>query len=599
MNKTSSFLMYALTLACMLAFCGCDQTFILKRKPGELLVFQDIQYDVALTREVITPVYIDSKVVKANDPNAVIEKKRKDGQDIVIVIEKDKTKEGNATSSSEKIGRDPKIDSNRVNLTNESASFGDSNSKKLVLKVTADYPQGPIEPDSALISGAEKRTGDRISLGKHNFRIEKSGYHSQSGDFEVKTAGGEYLLEVVLQVKDRTINFNITDSKTSSRINPDKVTFSSRRVVDGAKVRPGEYKVEVNKEGYGDGKDGVTVEPSDSPYVLNMKLTPKEKEKVVEKQPVKSNIKFNWRIESEYENEEISNPDSLRVDGVEMSRGDAIKAGSHTVDVEHNGHQPISKKINVAADETEYVFKDVMRTLPRPVEAKIAYDVEPGSNLGATRVTLTPASGGAAIEVESGTRVKPGTYELTVEKEAYRSYRGQKRIFPGSRPYEISLTLEAKPVVIKADISFDIAPPSNLEQHVITFIDKDTNIRRAVYPGGSIKPGRYSYVVEKSGYTMQGNQKDINIEPSEDAFSMAESMTANPRRVTIEANYNNVSYPPSRLIVNDEDVRFEKAFQPGRYTMTVHFDNFRSVTKEIEIVPGTGDFVVKVDVVKK
>ena len=60
----------------------------------------------------------------------------------------------------------------------------------------------------------------------------------------------EYIYTVNIRADDRVIRFNITDAGTGSKINPDKVTLNTQQIFDGARMKPGDYRLEIHKAGY-------------------------------------------------------------------------------------------------------------------------------------------------------------------------------------------------------------------------------------------------------------------------------------------------------------------------------------------------------------
>lgn len=463
------------------------------------------------------------------------------------------------------------------------------NNINLIVNVTGDYPRGPIATAELILDGATITSPHKTNAGQKNLEVNARGYESLSKYITIPSGSTEHTVDVEMIAKPRPVRFDFSDKKTGRKLTADQVIIGASIVRDGGKVKPGKHTVEVSCKGYQTYIGSFTLPAGEGEYVLKLELDPE----------AQATTLIKWIIYTEYPaGEEIPVPQSVTVDGIEIEQGSKIKTGSHQVIVKHPGHETLREDINVASGLKVFKYEGTLKTLPRKVEAQIKYDVEPPVELGALSVSLTSQKTGQKIDVGSGTSVKPGDYTLLITKEGYITVNKNVRIYPLLSPFVIDEVLEAKPVVIKTEVSYDIAPPANLGPHSVDFIGR--NVLFKVYHDGSVKPGRYTYKVQKAGYVMNGNEKVIQISPSESPYFIRESMIAQPRQISLKIDKDGLIIEAEDVFIDGEKVTFDKTFAPGKqYRLVAKFRDYKTVEKTITIPPGTGIFVLDVPVIRK
>jgi len=409
-----------------------------------------------------------------------------------------------------------------------------------------------------------------------------------------------------MQCKPREIRLNITDEITSNKI-ACEVFLQSQKISEGSMRKPGASYLKIQAEGYQSYEDSNFVLPiGEGSYEISKSLKPVQK-KTVEVKPVvvapKANITLQLKITSDFPKGEEIFVDSIMVSDKEMGTGDTIDPGKHRVVIRYPGYEVYQSGINVPSGVSPFVLQAELVGLPRAVETLVTYDVSPGeqqnAKLGPCQVYLSKEGSSERIPVQSDQKVKPGRYELLIRRTAYNDIVDRISIYPSSSAYKIHKTMEAKARMVQADVDFDIDPPGELESHLIDFIDIDTKVPRAVRPGGSIKPGKYNYMVNKPGYQMLGGQKPIVIEPDEDPFGIKETLQALPRQLTFESNYQGQAIRAREIRVDNQLTRFDKLYPPGKYRIEVTFDDYQPIQKDIVVSPGVGPFVVPLTLEKK
>lgn len=531
--------------------------------------------------------------------------------------------------------------------------------RALMYQISADYPEGEILPDKILVDNQIASQGEMRLVGPHTYRIEKSGYYSLDGQFDMPQGAGTYTLVRQMVCKPRKIRLDIRDSATNQKIDPDKVLIGAQQIKEGDEVKPGDLTLEIHKAGYQSVIESQFMLPvSEEPYLLsrtmasaqvklefrltdsstgesikadrillnenatadgsyaqpgryNMKIIkqayrtlvkeisiPSVQVYVIEEKLDPSSIAIEWKVMGDYPGDEIV-PQAVLLDGKSIDMGSKVASGPHTLVIKDPAYQTLSEDIVIPDNIPKYTIERTLVSLPRLIELSIQYDIAAPKTLAPYRVTAQKLDTGETQILNGGEKLKPNQYEITISQAAYNTVNMTKRIFPGVGPFKIDAKLEAKNRIVQADVEFDTLPPKDLSSHVITFVDLETNIRRAVTTGGGIKPGRYEYVVEKPAYKMAGGNKQILIEPSEEIFMVKEKMEAEGRQVTLNIEYRGVTVPAKDVIINNEKYVYSNKYRPGRYRLMAKFAEYLDVDQYFEMPPGVGPLVVKLELTRK
>jgi hypothetical protein len=531
--------------------------------------------------------------------------------------------------------------------------------RALMYQISADYPESEIQPDRISVDNQAASQGELRLVGPHSYRIEKSGYFPLDGRFDMPQGVGTYTLVRQMVCKPRRIQLNIRDSASDQKFDPDKVLIGAQQVKENDEVKPGDLTLEIHRAGYQSVIESQFMLPvGEEPFVLARKMTsaqvklefklsdavtgdaikadrillndkatadgsyaqpgryglkiikqayktlvkdiniPSVPVYVVAEKLDPSSIAIEWKISGDYPGDEIV-PSAVLLDGKSVEMNSKVASGSHNLVIKDPAYQTLNEDIVIPDNIPKYTIERTLVSLPRLIDLTINYDISAPQGLPPYRVTAQKLDTGETLIITGGEKLKPSQYEVTISQEAYNSVNMTKRIFPGVTPFKMEAKLEAKNRIVQAEVEFDIAPPKDLAPHVITFIDLETKIRRAVTTGGGIKPGRYEYVVEKPSYQMAGGNKQIEIVPSEKPFMVKEKMEAEGRQVTLNLEYRGVSVPAKDVIINNEKYVYSNKYRPGRYRLMAKFAEYQDVDQNFEMPPGVGPLVVKLELTRK
>ncbi|WP_372369231.1 hypothetical protein [Candidatus Uabimicrobium sp. HlEnr_7] len=520
-----------------------------------------------------------------------------DGSDKELIINNNNTGDGNGNGNgfdsnwqdADMGGSASHDDSSNYKPAKITGEQFDTKTINLIVNVTADYPRGPVTSSSIMLDGVQMYSPQKVDSGQKSLEVSANGYSTTRKQINIPSGSTEHIVDVELLAKPRPVKFQFEDSKTGRKLTADAVIIGASTVRNGGKVKPGKHTLEISKKGYQTHIGSLTIPPGTSAYVIRRKLDPENR----------AVTRIKWIIYTEYPaQEEIPVPETVLLDGVEIEQGNKISSGSHQIIIKHPGHETLRKQISVPAGMKVYTFKGTMATLPRRVESQVTYDVQPPSSLGETSVVLVGQKTGRTINVGNNTSVKPGEYQLKITKRGYLSVNKTVRIYPLLSAYSIEEMLEAKPVKIRVIINYDINPPSNLKSPIAVFVGR--NIQLEIPDGGSIKPGRYTYKISQPGYLMQGNERQINILPSEDEYTIRESMNVQARKISFDIEKDGILVAIQEIFIDGEKVSYDKTFIPGKqYRLVAKFREYQTVERTITITPGNGPFRLNVSLVRK
>ncbi len=361
--------------------------------------------------------------------------------------------------------------------------------------------------------------------------------------------------------------------------------------------------------------DGIAGTAQVTPITEPVKVEPVKVEPVkvepVKVQPIAPTagpIKLAYDISDDYytpEGEKFTNAE-IMIDNKVVEEGSIILPGPHSVKITRLGYKDFQGSINVPVknEDDTYILKAQMVSLPRAVKTVVRYDIYPNpeqdKKLGPCQIFLMGSTDRRMQEVKDGTMVKPDRYNIIAQRKGYNEFRGRaNNIIPGVTPVEIPISFQAKNRVVQTEITYDIQPSTQLLQDlVISFIDFN-KVPKNVKPNGMIPPGKYNYEVVHPAYKMEGNPETIDIQPDEEPFVVKANMIAQPRQIVFDAEHNNIIIAPTQILVDGEEIDNTKLYEPGTHHFVITFDKFETIDQDYEILPGSGTFRIKLDLIPK
>lgn len=454
-----------------------------------------------------------------------------------------------------------------------------SKPRQLNILIKSSFGDMKIDPDTLILGTENVKEGQNIKPGNYALLIKKKGYNHLTDDVVVEPSEKPYLLKRTLEAMPVLAKYEIANDFNDKLIIPDVITLNDKAVDQKAAFTPGKYNMRIEKIGYSPLKKEVLIEPSDQPYVIKetMISTPREIETMIT-----GDFPVGERVDAEV---------ALNSKDV---RDTAFKPGKYQLDILAPGYIPMKEEIVIPPAEESFHIERTLITKPRELKEKITFDVKPPEDLQPYKIILAPVDKPKAERiVKEGDQIKPNSYIMRIEKEAYEILEMKKHVWPAEAPIVFEHQLIAKQVLLKINIVYDIDPPANLDPYRVSLIDKISLIPRFVEDGKRVKPGSYFLDVQRPGYTF-GPRQEIEILPSEQPYHINKKLLAKSRPISFDMYdpITNTLIPAHQIQVGGKPVSFKDTFQPGtEFDLVVKFKKYKTVEKRSKVIPGEGPFV--------
>jgi uncharacterized repeat protein (TIGR01451 family) len=148
---------------------------------------------------------------------------------------------------------------------------------RIIFSLQADYPLARIFPDAVFMDGKPIKEGDTIKTGPHQFEVNKRGYKRWAQSVSVGEGAGDSVFRLggIIEAKERIVLFNIVEKASSKLILPDQVTLEptgapgkGRTIKDRDSVKPGNYKVVIEKKGFKILSHDISIPADEAPFEL-------------------------------------------------------------------------------------------------------------------------------------------------------------------------------------------------------------------------------------------------------------------------------------------------------------------------------------------
>jgi hypothetical protein len=461
-----------------------------------------------------------------------------------------------------------------------------SKPRQLNVLIKSSFQELTIKPDT-LILGTESiiRDGQNMKPGVYALLIKKAGHFPLTDEVTIEPSEKPYLLRKTLEASPVPVKYEIGSDFDEKLIIPDVITFNEKTIDQKASFIPGKYNLKIEKIGYNALRNEILIEPSDKDYIIKETLITIPRE-------IDATITGDFPVGERIEAEVTLNTKDIR--------DTAFKPGKYQLDIQAPGYVSLKEEVIIQPAEEPYYFEKVLVTKPREMKEKISYDVKPPDDLAPYKITLAPVDKPKQEKVvKEGDLIKPNSYIMKIEKEAYEILETRKHIWPSETPILFDHQLIAKQVLLKINIVYNIDPPRDLPPYTVTLIDKITLFPRSVEDGKRIKPGPYYLDVQRPGYDF-GPRQEMEILPSEQPYNINKKLIAKRRQMSFDMvdERTGVLVPAYQILVDGKPISFKDTFEPGsEFDLMIKFKKYKTVQKRTKIIPGEGPFVEKVQLV--
>ncbi len=401
-----------------------------------------------------------------------------------------------------------------------------------------------LKPDEVTVANkpiAEQKV--IIKPGVYTLRARLQGYAALDDMVTVPVGGPEVWKEERRMVSvSREVITKITgDFAPTQKLSPDILSLNDTPIGEKASMRPGEYTLTIQKEGYKTIVENINILPEPGPYEIV---------KVMESLPRKMNVS----VKSSYEGRKII-PDTMKLGQEELKDGIDVKPGIYKLEIKKEGHKEIvGEELVIEPSKSPYNLDKMLEALPVMVEYELTNDynedpTEPD--------VITLAGGDMENPIEkTGTPFNPGKYSLKIEKLGFAPIKQDIVIEPSNMPYKITQMLESLPREIISKIIDDLGEEL---MPIVTLDDNDVT-------SGPFKPKRYKLLIDVPGYYPV--EEEIDIEPSDMEYTLERTLESKPRKFVEKITYDiapGEELPPYRLTVaSTDDPKNEKVIKTGQ-----------------------------------
>lgn len=462
--------------------------------------------------------------------------------------------------------------------------------------VMSAYGNTPIDPpDSATRNGnplnrIETKPGvfsfvEEVKPGTHKFMVQHKGYQLLEEEILVETSKTKEL-EIVLTVYPLPVKvgYEILGYKDQP-VMPDEITLDGTLINEtpDTEFSTGRHSLVIRAAGYKTIEEDIEIDPREEPYIIKRNL-----------EPVPRDIEP--YIIADYSGDtftpEIMTLNTLPVDV------NSFMPGEYTLEIQNPGYTSIKEVVEIEPSPDLYRIERTMVSKPRLVKEKVIYDIPPPEKLPPHKITIALLDKPEVERViKDGDTLKPGTYLIKVNKQAYEQTSVKKSVQPLEEPFTLEAEVYAKQVLLNISITYDIQPPPNLPPCTVTLVTPPPlQTKLSVVDQNRIKPGGYKLEIQRPGY-YGGPSQDIYIEPSEAPYPISRDLKAKPRQLSFQmVDPKDGSLVPAHEILADgKKVGYDDLFQPGtEIELTAKFIKYKTATSRVKIEPGEGPFIAPI-----
>lgn len=418
----------------------------------------------------------------------------------------------------------------------------------------------PADATIRLLTAATPyQPGMRLAPGRYEFEVSKPGYVTRKESLQISDH------DVVAEIKLEKMRYGLTvrPDPPDARI---QLLGVSTPYQPGVALLPGDYQIEVVREGYVSRKLPVRIVDSEVsvPIVLEKVAPPPRQYRLtIQPDPPQAKIRL-LNVKTTYQ------------------PGVALPPGRYTVDISQAGYDSTQQTIVITDSDVVTPVKLVKKPeLPPPLLYQLTVRADPSD----AKVKLL----GVKTAYKSGVSLPPGNYTVDVSRTGYESKRTTIQITDSDQTVAVSLVKQPE------------LPPPPQYQLTVRAEPPDARVRlrgtRTTYqPGVLLAPGSYTVEVSRTGY--ETKQLPIRMADSDQTVSVVLVKAPEPvqpmeYRLTVQPEPTDarVRLRGSRLVY-----RPGVLLTPGSYTVEVSRTGYE--TKQISVRIAESDQTVPVTLVK-
>jgi len=330
------------------------------------------------------------------------------------------------------------------------------------LTVKADPPAASIR---LLNNPIPYQSGMRLASGDYEIEVTQSGYVTRKES--VRIADHDVVVAVTLEKAKYGLTVRPEPADAEVRL-----LGSTAAYRPGIALSPGDYEIEVAREGYVSRKFPVRIADGEMTVPVTLEKAPLP--------PARQQYRLTVQIDPSQAAVRLLNSKTPYRPGI------SLLPGSYTVEISQAGYESAQVTVPIIDSDVTVPVKLTKKPEPeRPAQYRLTVRADPGN----ARVRLL----GIKTAYKSGVALAPGSYTVEVSRPGYETQRVTVQIANGDVTMPVTLVKQAEPTQYRLTVQAD---PSDAR---VRLRGTATTYR----PGVTLAPGSYAVEVSRPGYETQ------------------------------------------------------------------------------------------------
>jgi TolB-like protein len=387
--------------------------------------------------------------------------------------------------------------------------------------------------------------GVRLPPGDYEVEVGQSGYAARRES--VKVVDRDVAITVALDKAKYSLTVRTEPADAQIRLLETSIAYRP-----GVELAPGNYEIEVVKEGYVSRKFPVRI--IDSALTVPVAL---------EKQPPPPQYRLTVQTDPPQATVRLPDVKTPYRPGVELA------PGNYTVEVSQPGYDSQRVTVNIVNSDVAVPVKLVKSPEPvKPAQYRLTVRPDPSN----ARIRLL----GIRTVYKPGVELTPGSYTVEVSRPGYESQRVTVRIADSDVTVPVALVKAPEPQQYRLTVRAD---PADARIRLL-------GIRTTYRPGVALAPGSYTVEVSRSGYDSQ--RLTVRIADSDVTVPVALAKQPEPvkpteYRLMVRTTPSNARV---RLVNSSFTYRPGVSLPPGNYVVEVSGRGYETQQKSVRIADG-------------
>ncbi|MDG4597383.1 MAG: PEGA domain-containing protein [Candidatus Contendobacter sp.] len=382
-----------------------------------------------------------------------------------------------------------------------------------------------------------------LAPGNYTVEVSRQGYETKQ--IPIRIADSDVTVPVTLTKEAPPEQYRLTvrADPADARI---RLLNAKTAYQPGVVLAPGNYTVEVSRQGYETKQIPIRIADSDVtvPVTLTKEAPPEQYRLTVQTDPPGARVRLRG-IKTAYR------------------PGVTLPPGSYTVEVSQAGYE--TKQVPARIMDSDATISVTLTKLAEPTQYRLTVQTDPPG----AQVRLR----GAKTDYRPGVSLPPGGYTVEVSQAGYETKQVAVRIVDGDVALPVTLTRQVEPTQYRLTVQTD--PPGAQ----VRLRGTKTGYR----PGVTLPPGSYTVEVSQSGY--ETKQVAVRLVDGDVTLPVTLAKEALPEqyRLTVRANPTDAKV---RLVNSSFTYRPGVSLPPGNYVVEVTGRGYETKRESVRIVDG-------------